>query len=89
MSLFFPVVFIFWPFRFSLALVFHLVAARDTSLTRSRSFGRGAGGMPGGGNPRGALGGIALLGLGIGGVWLFNNALFNGTWLPLILAIIF
>ncbi|KAJ9621635.1 Prohibitin-2, subunit of the prohibitin complex (Phb1p-Phb2p) [Taxawa tesnikishii (nom. ined.)] len=35
----------------------------------------GAGGA--GGNPRGALGGIALLGLGVGGVWLFNNALFN------------
>ncbi|KAF2152472.1 hypothetical protein K461DRAFT_278701 [Myriangium duriaei CBS 260.36] len=31
----------------------------------------------GGPNPRAALGGLALLGVGIGGVWLFQNALFN------------
>lgn len=28
-------------------------------------------------NPRGALGGIAVIALGLGGVYLFNNALFN------------
>ncbi|KAG9889167.1 hypothetical protein KCU98_g18620, partial [Aureobasidium melanogenum] len=28
-------------------------------------------------NPKGALGGIAVIALGLGGVYLFNNALFN------------
>ena len=34
-------------------------------------------GMPGG-SPRNILGGGGLLLLGIGGFWVFNNALFNG-----------
>lgn len=38
----------------------------------------GGGGAPG---PRGALGGAGLLLVGLGGVWLFNNALFNGKHL--------
>ncbi|KAK5732251.1 Prohibitin-2, subunit of the prohibitin complex (Phb1p-Phb2p) [Elasticomyces elasticus] len=42
---------------------------------QGRKMGAG-GGMPGG-NPRGALGGIAGIVLLGGGVWLFNNALFN------------
>ena len=39
-------------------------------------FGGGAGGTP---NPRGALGGMASILLIGGGIYLFNNALFNGT----------
>jgi prohibitin 2 len=39
---------------------------------------RSGGGMPGGGAPRGALGGIAGLVLLGGGAVLVNNALFNG-----------
>lgn len=46
----------------------------DTNAVR---FGGGSGG--GAPSPRKALGGAALLGLGLGGVWLVNNALFNGT----------
>ncbi|KAI7476611.1 Prohibitin-2 [Hortaea werneckii] len=40
---------------------------------QGKRFG-GGGGAPG---PRGALGGAGLLLIGLGGVWLFNNALFN------------
>ena len=40
-------------------------------------FGGGAGGP--GGNPKAALGGVGLLIAGTGALWLFNNALFNGT----------
>lgn len=36
-------------------------------------------GFPGGGNPRGFIGGIGGLILAGGAVWAFNNALFNGT----------
>ena len=45
-------------------------------LTQWNSFG-GAGGP--GGNPKAALGGVGLLIAGTGALWLFNNALFNGT----------
>jgi len=45
-------------------------------LTQWDRFG-GAGGP--GGNPKAALGGVGLLIAGTGALWLFNNALFNGT----------
>ncbi|GAB7352634.1 hypothetical protein MBLNU459_g3005t1 [Dothideomycetes sp. NU459] len=47
------------------------------NLERAQQQGKkfGAGGS--GGNPRSAVGGVALLLLGVGGVWTFNNALFN------------
>lgn len=38
----------------------------------------GGGGRPGG-NPKAALGGVGLLIAGTGAIWMFNNALFNGT----------
>ncbi|KAI4844104.1 hypothetical protein E4T44_05950 [Aureobasidium sp. EXF-8845] len=47
------------------------------SLEQAQKSGRkfGAGGPTP--NPKGALGGIAVIALGLGGVYLFNNALFN------------
>ncbi|KAK8206906.1 Prohibitin-2, subunit of the prohibitin complex (Phb1p-Phb2p) [Zalaria obscura] len=47
------------------------------NVERVQQQGSRFGGGGPGGNPRQALGGILLLGLGIGGVWTFNNALFN------------
>ncbi|KAF1356592.1 band 7 family-domain-containing protein [Delphinella strobiligena] len=44
----------------------------ENAQQQGKRFGAG-----GGGNPRSAIGGVALLGLGVGGIWLFNNALFN------------
>ena len=38
----------------------------------------GGAGRPGG-NPKAALGGVGLLIAGAGAIWMFNNALFNGT----------
>jgi prohibitin 2 len=46
------------------------------SLINAQKSGRG--GFPGGGSPRGALGGAAGLILLAGGVYAANNALFNG-----------
>lgn len=42
---------------------------------RSQQLGRGGGGGP----PKGALGGLGGLVLLGGGIWLANNALFNGA----------
>lgn len=38
----------------------------------------GGAGRPGG-SPKAALGGVGLLIAGTGAIWMFNNALFNGT----------
>ncbi|KAK4936346.1 hypothetical protein LTR28_010185 [Elasticomyces elasticus] len=46
----------------------------NAQRTGSRFSGGGAGG-----SPRGAIGGIAGIALLGGTIWVFNNALFNGT----------
>lgn len=49
------------------------------NLQRVQQQGQRYGGSGGGGgNPRKAFGGIALAGLAAGGLWAFQNALFNG-----------
>lgn len=55
--------------------------AVEEYMLKQQKYRFGAGGS--GGNPRSAVGGAALLLLGIGGIWTFNNALFNGTSHPL------
>lgn len=58
---------------------------QKTLQTQRSRFGAGGGGMPGGGNPRNALGGLAGILLLGGAVVVVNNSLFNGilsrqTW---------